>query len=92
MVNFRTVTTIVFEEIGKSRINSVNLRIKCSKYGKKSTKFTNQKKKKKKHWYRGIYVCNLIKLQKNMLSKGDFRRGSRVQGPMNSSNLIGQKL
>jgi len=62
------------------------------KIWKKIDKVYKSKKKKKKHWYRGIYVCNLIKLQKNMLSKGDFRRGSRVQGPMNSSNLIGQKL
>jgi hypothetical protein len=27
-----------------------------------------------------------------MLFKGDFRQGSKVQGPMNSSNLIGRKL
>jgi hypothetical protein len=25
-------------------------------------------------------------------NKGNFRGGSKVQGPMNSSNLIGQKL
>jgi len=47
LVNFRNVTTIFFEEIGKIRFNSVNLRKKCSKYGKKSTKFTNHKIEKR---------------------------------------------
>jgi hypothetical protein len=59
------------------------------KIWKKIDKVYKSLNRKKKHWYRGIYVCTLIKLLKNMLSKGDFRRGSRVQGPMNSSNLIG---
>ncbi len=37
----------------------------------KLTKFTNHKiekrRKGKKHWYRGIYVCTLNKIWKNML-------------------------
>jgi hypothetical protein len=57
-VNFRTVTTIVFEEIGKIRLNSVNLRIKCSKYGKKLTKFTNHKIEKKNNGTE-VYMCAL---------------------------------
>jgi hypothetical protein len=61
-----------FEEIGKIRFSSVRLRKKCSKNGMKSRKFTNRKneekrKRKRKNWYRGIYVCTLNKLWKNIL-------------------------
>ncbi len=39
-------------------------------------------------------VQNLLQpaLPACLLAQADFRPGSKVQGPMNSSNLIGQKL
>jgi hypothetical protein len=43
------------KEIGKIRFNSVNSRKKCSKYGKKSTNFTNHKIEKKTLVQR--YIC-----------------------------------
>jgi hypothetical protein len=53
---------IVFEEIGKTGFSSVNSRKKRSKNGKinKIYKPQNWKKKRKKLWYRGIYICALI--------------------------------
>jgi hypothetical protein len=52
------------------------------------------RKKEKDNTGREVYMCALkINDGKTCCeTKSDIRRGSKVQGPMNSSNLIGRKL
>jgi len=61
LVNFRTVATNVFlKKLEGKTFISVNLRKKLSKNGKIWQNFQTTKlerKRKKKHGYKGIYVC-----------------------------------
>jgi hypothetical protein len=92
LVNFRTVPTKCFWRNWENSFQECEFEKNMLPKWKNVTKFTNckiERKRKRKHWYRGICVCNLNKLWKN---KGDFKGGSKVQGPMNLSKVIGQKL
>jgi hypothetical protein len=67
LVNFRTVATNVFLK----KLDFIFLRVWIQEKNEKNDKVykpQNWKRKgKKKHWYKGICVCALNKLWKNML-------------------------
>jgi hypothetical protein len=95
-MDFRTVATIFLKKIGKIRFNSLSSREKCSKNGKNGQCLQTAKLRKKEKDNTGIevYTCALkINDGKTCCeTNGHIGRGSKVQGPMNSSNLIGRKL
>jgi hypothetical protein len=79
LVNFRTVATYIFWKILRKFVLIVWIQEKKAQQMEilvKVYKPQNFKKKRKKkiHWYRGVYVCTLDKLWKKML-------WTRVQGP-----------